>query len=63
MLMCSIDENIVKSSKLIMSREAMMSNEITLEDDETICSSCEIDSSLDMSEFAQDFIWHPAKKY
>lgn len=63
MLICSLDENIVKSSKLIMSREAMMSNEVILEDEEMICSSCEIDPSLDMSEFAQDFIWHPAKKY
>ncbi|MBU3896331.1 MAG: hypothetical protein KJ697_00120 [Nanoarchaeota archaeon] len=63
MITSSLDENILKSSKLIMSHEAMMATEVILEDEEMICSSCDIDTSLDMSEFAQDFIWHPAKKY
>ncbi|MDD5416456.1 MAG: hypothetical protein PHU12_00590 [Candidatus Aenigmarchaeota archaeon] len=59
----SLDANLINNSIIMSTSKLEMQPEVILEDEEMICTGCEIDPSFDIAEFSQDFIWHPSKKY
>lgn len=58
----AIDENFLKTSRLVLCPHCDKEARVSLEEEELLCESCNNKFEIE-EEYGEDFIWHPERKF